>query len=249
MFKLIVLAIVQGLTEFLPISSSGHLVLASKWLAHDSDLFLYTVLHLGTLGSVLVYFFKDIISYLKDVKQIKNCIITCAVTGLVAITFKDFFESLFTGYLFVLIALFLNGLLMLWANRVIDKTQKTKLDYKDAAFMGLIQSMAIIPGISRSGSTISALLFRGIERKTAFRFSFIASLPLVAGAFLLELKDLSWSQLQPVSYLNYILGAFVSFLVGLMALKLLEYVMQKARFDVFGYYCIFISVLGLILNK
>lgn len=250
MFKIIALAIVQGLTEFLPISSSGHLVLTSRWLAHESDLFLYTVLHLGTLGSVLVYFFKDIIAYLKDIEQIKKCLLTCLITGMLAIVFKDFFKSLFSGYLLVLLALFVNGLLMLWANRVIDKTKRSKINYKDAAFMGLVQSLAIIPGISRSGSTISALLFRGVERKEAFKFSFIASLPLIAAAFLLELKDLELGSFADNSMtLGYACGALTAFLVGLAALKLLDYVMQKARFDVFGYYCILVSVLGLILNK
>lgn len=247
MIKVLILAIVQGLTEFLPISSSGHLVLTSKWLAHDSDLFLYTVLHLGTLGSVLVYFFRDIIAYLKDLKQIRNCLIACFITGTIALIFKDLFESLFSVHSFVLASLFVNGLIMFWANRVIDKTKREQINTWDAAFMGLIQSLAIIPGISRSGSTISALLYRGVERKQAFRFSFIASLPLVAAAFLLELKDLDFSGLGMTLRLEYVLGLLVAFLVGLMALRLLEYVMQKARFDVFAYYCVGLSVLGFTL--
>lgn len=249
MIKIVILAIVQGLTEFLPISSSGHLVLASKWLAHDSDLFLYTVLHLGTLGSVFVYFFKDILAYLRDIVQIKKCLLACFITGSIALIFKGFFESLFSAHIFVLGALFFNGLVMFWANRVIDKTKKEEIGYWDASFMGLIQSLAVIPGISRSGSTISALLFRGIEREKAFKFSFIASLPLVAAAFLLELKDLELSSFDITLGLSYGLGLIVAFIVGLAALRLLEYVMKKARFDIFAYYCILISILGYIIIK
>lgn len=249
MFEIVVLAIVQGLTEFLPISSSGHLVLASRFLEREADLFLFTVLHLGTLGSVIVYFFKDILDYLKDLKQIRNCLIACLVTGLIVLFFKEYFEAVFSAYIFVLIALFLNGLLMLLANQVIDKTSKKDISALDACFMGLIQSVAVIPGISRSGSTISALLFRGIERKQAFRFSFIASLPLIAAAFLLELKDLDLKIIQGGSAMKeYLFGLFVAFFVGMFALRLLEYVMQKSRFDIFGYYCIVLSIFALILS-
>lgn len=247
MFKVIVLAIIQGLTEFLPISSSGHLVLASRFMEREPDLFLFTVLHVGTLGSVLVYFFSDIIAYLKDFKKIKKCLVACMVTGSFVLLFKDFFEGLFAGYVYVLMALFINGLIMFWANRMINKTNKEEISYIDAVLMGMAQSAAVIPGISRSGSTISALLFRGVERKQAFRFSFIASLPLIAGAFLLELKDLNSDGFANNNMiLEYVVGLILAFIVGLLALRLLEYVMQKARFDIFAYYCIALSIVGLI---
>lgn len=248
MTKTIILAIVQGLTEFLPISSSGHLVIANKFIGAGADVLLYSILHLGTVLSVLVYFFKDIIKAIKSIERARNIVVACFITGLIGLTGKSFFESLFDNYRLVLCALFINGIVMIIANMIMNKGEKEKVDLKDAVIMGLAQAAAIIPGISRSGSTISALLFRKVKREEAFRFSFVSAIPLIFAAFILEARHASVESFSADLVVTYIIGCAISFITGLCALRLLSYMIKKSRFDIFGWYCITISILLFCLS-
>ena len=241
MDKSTILAIVQGLTEFLPVSSSGHLVIFNRVFSMKADLLFYTVLHLGTMFSLIVFFFKDIIKVLKNLDLLKKILIITLVTGAVGFVGEGFFESLFSYYKFVIVALFVNGLILIFANRRINAKEKSSPTYLDSLILGLTQSIAIIPGISRSGITISTLLFRGINKEEAFRFSFLASIPIIFGSFLFEIREgVSLSSL-----FKYGKAFILAFITGYLALLLLHLFIERARLDIFGYYCIIIAFLWL----
>lgn len=239
---MLLLGILQGLTEFLPVSSSGHLVIAQHYLKIEGDvLFLDTLLHVGTLGAVLAFFFRDIRTWLKDIRKIGLVLLVTLITGLVGISFRQIFESAFSSVRLVSFFLIINGLVLL-ATRLLREKNKTP-DIKDSIVMGLAQGIAIIPGLSRSGSTISALLCRGIGREEAFRFSFIASIPAILGAFLFELKYAH--KIPAQDFPGLILGIAASFVVGLIALHVLAHFVKSHRFHLFGYYCLALGTLSL----
>ncbi len=241
----IIAGIVQGTAEFLPISSSGHLVLLESLFQRKTELLLIVLLHVGTLFSVTVFFWKDIVKYAKNLNLLKHILLITVVTGTIGITFKDIFEKIFSSPQAVIFALFLNGTMLLFAK---DKGTKTLHDitYKDSLWMGITQGIAVIPGISRSGITLVTLLFRGIKKEDAFTFSFLASLPAIFGAFLLETKE-SLASSQKILTTPTILGIIVAFFVGLAALFLFASCVKKSRLFLFGYYCIMLSVASYLL--
>jgi undecaprenyl-diphosphatase len=247
MIKYILLGIVQGLTEFLPVSSSGHLVILQKILGmHDQEVAISVVLHLGTLLAVIIFFWKDILSLLKNFKLLILVAIVVAITGVIGVLGKDFFEGLFSSVKLVGLAWIFTGLLLISTKRI-TQLNRDKLEVKDALILGLTQGLAIVPGISRAGMTISTLFFRKINRSLAFTFSFLVSIPIVLGAAILEAKKL---QVIPKSdIMNLGIGFIFSFLVGLLALLLLKLVIDKAKFHYFGYYCLLMAAVALLFIK
>jgi undecaprenyl-diphosphatase len=240
--KTLFLGIIQGLTEFLPVSSSGHLVIAQHFMKIGGDVvFLDILLHIGTIGAVIVFFFKDILAWVRDLRKILLVFLVTVITGVVGILFKSFFESVFASVRLVCVLLIVNGLILL-ATKFLREKNRTP-DVKDGLWMGLVQGIAVLPGISRSGSTISALFARGIKREEAFRFSFIASIPAVLGAFLYKLKEAGAFPRENAS--NLAAGAIASFVVGLIALRILDRLIKNHRFYVFGYYCVAVGTLSL----
>jgi undecaprenyl-diphosphatase len=246
MLKYIILGIVQGLTEFLPVSSSGHLVILQKVLGVvEQGIAVSIVLHLGTSFALLVFFFKDILNLLRNFRILSYIIIVTLVTGIIDISGKDFFERLFNSPRLVAMALIVTGIILIFT-RKFTHTKRTALNIKDAFLLGLTQGLAIIPGISRSGITISTLLFRGMDRQTSFRFAFIASIPAVFGAAILEAKDIS---LAFMDFTPLIIGFIFSLLTGILSLKVLKIILDKAKLYSFGYYCIIIAVITLLFVK
>lgn len=241
MFKDIILAVVQGITEFIPVSSSGHLVLFNEFLEGGRDVFFYVSLHLGTTLSLILFFFKDILAYFSSITCLKKIMVVTGITGLVGFIGKEFFENLFDSMFMVSFFLALNGLILIFANLKVSRVKKREVSYVDAFVLGLAQSFAIIPGISRSGVTISTLLMRNIEREEAFRFSFVSSVLIVIASFLFKVydNDVSFSFLTQARYL-YSIG--VSFLVGYISLFALSFVVKKAKLNIFGYYCLLLSL-------
>ena len=188
MLKFIALGILQGFTEFLPVSSSGHLVMAEHFLKINSGtVFLAVVLHLGTLLALTVYFFREIAKALRNLRTIALIAVVTIITGVFGLAFKKIFESFFDNPRTVAFFLIVNGFILLSTKFFKEKTREPGLF--DAAVMGLAQSFAIAPGLSRSGLTITSLLARGIQKEKAFKFSFIASIPAIVLAFLLEFKE------------------------------------------------------------
>lgn len=247
MIKYIVLGIIQGLTEFLPVSSSGHLVIAQDIFGFASDkIAVSVVLHLGTLVAVIIFFLKDIMLVFRDLKLAGFILLTTFITGSIGLAGRSFFESLFGSSRISIVALLVTGVILLFT-RNYSFGSKKEIKLKDGIILGFTQALAIIPGISRSGVTISTLLFRGLNKETCFKLSFLVSIPLILGASILELEKIDFA-LQYNSA-NILLGFISSLISGLLALFLLKLVITKAKFYYFGYYCIFIALLFFIFTK
>ena len=183
----IILGVTQGLTEFLPISSSGHLVIMQHLLKIQIKGNEFEVLvHLGTLGSILVVFFHDLQTLISDFKSKQNrlyifyLLIASIPAALAGILFKDHFESFFDNHYFVSKALMFTGLILILS--YFFKPKNKKINFLSSIIIGFFQALAIIPGISRSGMTISFALLLGINAKDAAKFSFLMAIPIVSGA-------------------------------------------------------------------
>jgi len=273
MFKFILLGIVQGITEFFPVSSSGHLVILQNLLGISKDVvFLDVILHLGTVCALLVFFGKDIlilfskfVTAIYDIlfrgklfyiwrydDKVRLCVyigVVSAITGFIAVWKKDFFESQFESVNTVLVSMFIMSYI-LFSTKGLDSGQRylRHLTIKDAVFLGLIQAIAIIPGISRSGITIALLLFFNMDKESAFRFSFLAAIPVILGAFILKLQD-THGTAQGLPFLYLSSGFIFSFLSGLVALYFLSFILRRKRgFYKFSYYCFLFGIIILILK-
>lgn len=248
MIRYITLGIIQGLTEFFPVSSSGHLVIMQKVLGvTGNEIALSVVLHLGTCAALVVFFFRDILGLLRNVKLLGLVIIVTIITGIIGLSGRGFFERLFTSRGLVAVSLIITGIILL-ATRRFTEYKRKDLGIKDAAILGITQGIAIIPGISRSGITISTLLFRKVDRQTCFRFSFLASIPAVFGAAFLEAGHIT-KALTAIPIGNVLAGFAASFISGIIALWLLRIILHKAKLHFFGYYCIIVAIVTLIYIK
>lgn len=239
--KYIFLGIVQGLTEFLPVSSSAHLVIFQDLLQiRENQLLLNIVLHLGTLAALIVFLFKDIKRLLKT-KVLLYIFLATALTAVIVMLGEDFFESMFFSASRLALPLFITGLILL-ATKKFAKGARLLPDLKvtDALWLGIVQGFSVIPGLSRSGITISTLLFRNVERETAFKFSFLASILAILGALFFKLKD--FSSVAPCEFRYMLFGFSAAFLSGLLALKILLIVIRRARLHLFGYYCLALAL-------
>ncbi len=251
--RFILIGIVQGLTEFLPVSSSGHLVIFNYFLNINlPGVFFELLLHVGTVLSIFVLFYKRIISILKSVLSWKKdedfftgmyIIMANIPTAIIGFGFKGFFESLFSIN-FVLFSLFINGLII--ASAAFIKESNQKLTPFKSVFIGIAQGIAIIPGISRSGSTILAALVSKIPARKAFEFSFLMSLPAICGAALLEFLKV---KNEFVFNTGIFVGFIFSFLSGLLALLMLKKTVEKKKLHYFGIYCIILSVILFIFRR
>jgi undecaprenyl-diphosphatase len=246
MVKYILLGVIQGITEFLPVSSSAHLVIMQKILGlGGEEAVLAIVLHLGTCLALIVFFFADIKRTLGNKKILSYIIIVTIITGIIGITGKNFFERLFSSVTVVALGLIVTGIILILTRKFMH-ARRSNLTVKDAIILGITQGIAIIPGISRSGITISTLLFRKIDRETSFRFSFLASIPAVIGASLLEAKDIGFAlRLEPI---NFTIGFILSFFTGLLSLRILKIALRKANLYYFGYYCIVLAIIALLFK-
>ena len=247
MLKYIILGVIQGITEFFPVSSSGHLVLAQKLLGMPTEeLAVSIILHLGTALALIIFFFKDILNLLRNARLLLLIIIVTAITGIIAVAGKDFFEGLFSSSKGIAVSFMFSGIILILTKKFMDARRK-EISIKDALILGVTQAIAIIPAISRSGITISTLLFRRLDRETSFKFSFLASIPAILGAALLEAKKVSFAFGANTKGLT--MGFCFSLLTGILSLWLLKVIIKRAKLYYFGYYCIFIAIITLIFLK
>lgn len=258
-FDAILLGILQGATEFLPVSSSGHLALAQHLLGdfEQSGVLFDVLLHVGSMVAVFLYFWRDLTGLISSLwrrdemaKQqrfmVWLLIAGSVPTAVIGLLFKDFFIGLFERPAVVCFMLLVTGSLLWLAERLSKKEQSRKeMSFKDAIIVGTVQGCAIIPGISRSGSTIAALLLRGVDGETAARFSFLLALPAVFGAALLSLKDLD--SVTASSVLPYIAGTIAALVTGLLCIHLLMGIIRRRRLHWFAFYCWAVGGLGLAL--
>ena len=261
--EITILATIQGLTEFLPISSSGHLVIAPKLFGFtDPGLAVDAFLHLGTLAATLIYFRKEVFAMLKsffsnhpaDRKLALGIIIATIPAIAIGFGLKSFFESdLVRSTTSIAVTLLLGSVLMYFADSFLKKREITKeinnLNFKQMFFVGLMQTLALFPGVSRSGSTISAGLFMGLSRDQAARFSFLVGLPAVAGAGLLALKDLMETGINSdSSIIPLFLGFITSFIVGYLAIDFMIKFLKNNNLWGFIVYRVILAGILLIIS-
>lgn len=241
----IFLGILQGITEWLPISSSGHLVLAQELLNIQAPIFFDALLHLATVLVIMIFFRKEIIQILKEFPDYKKpygkmgyyIIVGTIPIALVGYFFQDLIISLFSNLKAVGISLLFTGLLLLLTK---FSDGKRNIELKDSIIIGLSQALAILPGLSRSGATISTGLLLGLDKKQTTTFSFLLVIPAIIGATILEYSPATLET-------SYLYGFIASFIIGYITLKLLTFIIEKDYFHYFAYYCFILGILLLIL--
>jgi len=235
------LAVIQAATEFLPVSSSGHLALFSNLLS-EPDLFFFTALHFASLLAILIFTRHELLGLMTFDKRYSKLwiylIIGTIPAGLIGFFFKDLIEKSLGSYLFLGIAFIFTGIILLVTKNL---SGKEKLTWKNALFIGLMQIFALFPGISRSGMTISAGMFSGISKEKSAKFSFLLFIPLALGAMLIELGDFYFDFTLMIAFI-------VTFVLSLFFLNLLYVIIKKGYFWMFGFYCFFIGLVSLGLH-
>ncbi|MFC4768955.1 undecaprenyl-diphosphate phosphatase [Effusibacillus consociatus] len=247
--KAIVLGIVQGLTEFLPISSTGHLLIGRKLLGlEEAGLFLDTMLHLGTLLAVVAIFWRDVLFMVRNPFSRLTLLILAGTipTAAIGLAFEDYFEAISKTGVTVGWEFLLTGIILWWADNMKNGSKKIdQISYTDALLVGALQGAAILPAISRSGLTIAGALFRGIDKQAAARFSFLLSLPAILGAVVLQSKKLIDGEVaETISVFPLIAGTLASAVAGYIAVKWMLNILQRGSLKGFS---IYVWVLGAII--
>ncbi len=267
LIQAVLLGVVQGLTEFLPVSSSGHLVLAEFLLGLELDGIAFEIfLHFGTLLAVITLYRKDLAQIVRDlfrfvrrdeakgheqeseidgVRFFLFIIIATIPAGMFGLLLQDLFESAFSSPTFVCGALIFTGVVLSTTRKVQDST--FKLDTFKAVVIGFAQVAALFPGVSRSGTTITAGLLLGIGRKEAARFSFLLAIPLILGVTLMKSLEIVSNPPESMELFHYAVGSLAAYLSGLWAIKWLVGIVQQGRFDRFAYYCFTVGIIGLAI--
>ena len=267
-FEAVILGLVQGLAEFLPISSSGHLALLQQWFGIDENkvLLFAVLLHVGTLISVFVVYCKDIWELIvelcltirdlvtgkglrleeRPVRKLGVMIIVATIpTAIIGLLFNDLFDKLYTSVLPIGIGLIITGFLLILAERTGNSIRGIdRMNFRNALFIGTVQGIAICPGISRSGSTLFGSLICNLDRKFAVKFVFLISIPSILGSAIMEAPDaieagMDMAQLGPV-----IVGMAVAAISGLIAIKTMIKIVSDKKLSYFSYY---VWVLGAIV--
>lgn len=285
LIKSIIMGVVQGVAEFLPISSSGHLAIFKHILGMEDPSLLFDVmLHFGTLVAIFIAFWKDIKElivegfgilgdffvnlfcflvnlFCKDKKQYKQIvrtpyrrfvmlvIVSTIPTGIMGILFSDIIESFSATLLMPGIFLVVTSIILTTADRVrVGKKDENTASYGNAGFIGIAQGLATMPGISRSGTTITACLLCGFKKEFAVKYSFIMSIPAVLGAVVLEIKDAFGMQIDSIQMVNYLVGTVIAAVVGYICIKTMLVIVRGKKFKYFAYYCFIIGVIAIAAN-
>ena len=261
-FMSILMGIIQGVAEFLPISSSGHLALFQTFFGmenmEEKYMFFTVLLHFGTLISVCMVYWRDIVDMIREfflgiaalagrkdtgvapppARRMVMLIIIATVPLFVMVFLQDAVNQLLSNSIMVSCALLATGFILFFSDRMArgHKTAKNAT-VADALIVGCGQALAVIPGLSRSGTTISVGMMRGFDRAFAVRFSFLMSLPAVLGANVLEIKDALASNFPIEELPMYLVGVAVSAVVGYFAIRLVKSLSDKGKFGKFAYYC------------
>ena len=246
----ILLGLLQGVTEWLPISSSGHLALAQNTLGLDVPVVFDIFIHIGTLAAVCIFYRKDIISILKSLARLDLrsketrlallIIMAMIPTAIIGFAFKPFFESMFSSNVLVGIALIITGTILYAASRA--KPSNKPVSLIPALIIGIFQGIAVAPGISRSGATISAGLLQGINAKEAAKFSFLLSIPAIIGATAFEVKDAASFS---IDWIPFVIGAIAAAIVGYLAIGFLLRILEERKFQWFAYYCWLVGIFAI----
>lgn len=255
----LILGIVQGLTEFLPVSSSGHIELGKAILGVDSvdNLMFSVIVHTATMLSIIVVFRKDILHLILQVLRFQwnaetrfltLIVVSMIPTGIVGLLFESQIEQFFEGRVMFVGFMLLITAALLFSTRFV-KTNNKEVGFLSAFIVGLAQTVAILPGISRSGATISTALLLGIDRNTATRFSFLMVLPPIAGATLIKVKELIEN---PATYAQELLpmgiGFMAAFIAGVLACSWMLTLVRKGNIVWFSIWCLIIGLTAIIVS-
>lgn len=267
-FEAVILGLIQGLAEFLPISSSGHLALMQQWFGIEEDkvLLFAVLLHVGTLVSVFIVYWKDVWELIKELgltirdiftgrglriqerptRKLGVMIIVATIpTGIIGILFNDFFDSLYNSVIPIGIGLIITGFLLVLAERMGSSSRGIQqMNYRNALFIGTVQGIAICPGISRSGSTLFGSLMCNLDRKFAVKFVFLISIPSILGSAVMEAPAAIQSGLEPGQLGPILVGMAVAAISGLIAIKTMIKIVSDKKLSYFSYY---VWILGLIV--
>ena len=248
----IIIGLVQGITEFLPISSSGHLVIFQNLLNVNLPGNLIEVAaHLGTLLSIILIYWKEILNLIINIRleKTRKYILFLIIATLPSVFFvlsaKSFILEMFESIKSVSAALIITGLVLFLSNFAIRRNEKINL--KKGLFIGLAQACAIIPGISRSGMTISAALISGVSNKEAAKFSFLLAIPAILGAITVTAIDIRY-EFDSTIWLPIAITSVTAFISGYYALKILIKLLENGKFYYFAYYCLLLGLITLIIT-
>lgn len=246
LIQALILGLLQGLTEFLPVSSSGHLVIAQHFFNLLTPPVLFDVLlHLATALAIIIVLWRQLLSLNK--KTFGFILLASLPAGIIGVLLNSSIEALFSSVKLVAVALLVTALLLFLTRYFFSQAKSTRLTWKNTLLIGLFQALAIIPGISRSGSTISAGIFAKLKPELIFNFSFLLALPAIFGAALLQLKDLNFAG--SLLDLPLLIGFITAFISGLFALKLLKKFVSQGKFSFFAYYCLALGLTLLVFSS
>ena len=268
----ILLGLVQGVTEFLPVSSSGHLSILNNLFGltstEDGHLLFDVLLHLGTLIAVLVVYWQDLKAMAQETLGLMNLgpqagqqrgrrpgarlffmIVIATLPLLLILPIKDLLEGLYDRNIFIGVALILSGCILYVSDRMLPGTKTVGgMTMLDALIIGLCQCVAVIPGISRAGTMITAGVATGLRRDFAVKFSFLRSIPAVLGACIVSLGEALRAGIDWSNFPVYLIGMAVAMVSGIMAIELLRFIARRSKFGGFAYYCWVIGALSIILT-
>ena len=268
-WEAVLLGLVQGIAEFLPISSSGHLSIVNNLfnISEEGHMFFDVLLHLGTLASIFIVYWQDLKEMFYEVISFANLgplagqprerypqartfimIIMATLPLFLILPINDMIETLYYNNVFIGVAIILTGCMLYVSDRMKPgKKTERSMTILDAVIIGLCQCVATIPGLSRSGTTITAGIATGLRRDFAVKFSFLLSIPAVLGANILSLADAFREGINWASVPAYLVGMVAAMLSGIAAINLLKYISNKGKFGGFAYYCWVMGVLSIIL--
>jgi len=247
----IALGILQGITEWLPISSSGHLALAQYYFGIEASVAFDIILHLGTLLAVVAYYRNDLLAMFrgllardsKSVQMAGLILLSAIPTAIIGFFMRDFFESMFGSPVAIACSLAITGAFLIISSRF--KAGGAGIGARSALLIGIAQGIAVAPGISRSGSTIGTALILGVEKEEAARFSFLAAIIPILGAALLEGRHALDGAFEPVPLAA---GFIAAAAVGYLSISVLIRFLKESRLQWFGYYCIALSLAVLAIS-
>lgn len=255
----IILGVIQGLTEFLPVSSSGHLELAKMILGDNSvpeeSMLMTVVLHGATALSTIVVFRKDLAEIFKGLFQFKNneefkfslnIVLSMIPAALVGVLLDEEIEAFFGGKILLVGAmLMVTAVLLILADKA--KSTEKKVGIKESIIIGVSQAIAILPGISRSGATISTSVLLGVDREKAARFSFLMVVPLIMGKIAKDILDGAFDTIDG-SMLNYGVGFFAAFITGILACTWMIKLVKKSKLKYFAFYCLAVGIVAVVYS-
>lgn len=282
LLQAILMGVIQGVTEFLPVSSSGHLALFQKLFGVNTDtgILFEVLLHIGTLLAVFVVYYHDIVKmvtetlgmvhdifvnlsiytknhsvrnkrpYLRIVRNsyrkiVVMILVSSVPTAIIGVVSSELVEMASELALIPGIGLIVTAVILFFADRVPEGTKLPKrVTYTNAFMIGICQGIATLPGISRSGTTVTACLVSGFKRGFAVKYSFLMSIPAILGSLLLQLKDLNSLQMSGAQITNYVAGMFVAAIVGYICIKTMLVVVRRKKFTFFSAYCMVVGIIS-----